>query len=690
MELNPQQKEIVDFPLSASALVMAGAGSGKTTVIAHRALSIIDKIPSDQYLQMLTFSNKAAKEMQERVKRVGIKNTERIKFDTFHSFGMRLIKDDADGYELISEFSLLNEADIKRSVRANAKALGLPKDLSPDDKKRLDPLAWLNTWSLARQAGYDVGNPANKSALCERLKRAHALSTEEVDLVWQTLIGYEREKRHAHAVDFDDLLYLPLLRIARDEIYRTKIQQQIGYVVVDEAQDTNRIQYELIRRIALSHCGVTCVGDDDQSIYGWRGAEVTNLRRFLANFQAAELRLEQNYRSTQAIVNTASTLIQHNSNRLEKRPFSEGVRGEIPKLRTYDDHRMMADAIAENIAKSIEAGISAREIAVLYRTNRMALLLEQSLRRWKIPYHVVGGMSLFDRGEVVAVTAALRLASNPRDTHALKSLTSYIDGFGPASSYIVSNWLEENPDRSMRDLPSSLPGISDSRLASLCEFYSDLMFEAVAAKEPNEFIQWAISGPMAILEREKDEQLRERKAQHLRSLGKDIADELSERIVIDPRLSWRDVMMEVALREVRQVEADGGQVTLSTIHRAKGLEWKEVFIAGMSNGLMPLDSKTEINEGEVGYSHIEEERRLAYVGITRAKERCHLFHASRYYFPGGREDKTYEPSRFIDEMGIEVQLAINSTLNCDDMEDGNNFDIQRFRRDFSGLFPRRM
>ena len=682
MELNPQQQLIVRHPFEASALVMAGAGSGKTTVIAQRAMELIKMLDVGHHLQMLTFSNKAAKEMKERVSRVGGRDSmDLIRFDTFHSFGLKLIKADPDGYGLIPDFSLLNENDCKRSLRLLAKENGLSKDIDSEDRKRLNPLSWFSTWSLARQAGYDVSNPKNKAELCSRLARVHQLDEAETELAWKTLCGYEEQKRSANSVDFDDLLYMPLLRVAKDDSYRQSVRDGLGYVVIDEAQDTNRIQYELVRYIAQGHCGVTCVGDDDQSIYGWRGAEVSNLRRFVSHFHATELRLEQNYRSTQAIVECAGDLIRNNQDRLAKSPFSKEEVGEKPSLIMSDDHRAMADEIASSIAQGLANGIPASEFAVLYRTNRMAMLIEQGLRRYKVPYHVVGGMSLFDRSEVVAVTSALRLASNPTDVYALKSLQPFIDGFGQASCYALSDWLSGEFGATLNDLPDQIPNLPQRGLAAFQAFYEDLRSEAVFSEDAPSFINWVIEGPMAVLEREKDDQIRERKAQHLAALGNDIQSELAERSVLESGLTWRSLMLEVALRDARQSEASTGQVTLSTCHRSKGLEWDWVYLAGFSEGLMPLDNRTEIEDNDAACGHIEEERRVAYVGLTRARKGCFLHHADSYGFPGSREDRVYEPSRFIEEMGLKIYRP----SVAEQLDTGDSFDFDEFKSEFLGL-----
>jgi superfamily I DNA/RNA helicase len=689
MAFNFQQQEIIDMPAEAPGLVLAGAGSGKTFVIAHRTIRLAALLPDGLCLQLLTFSNKAAKEMKERVRRIGNVDLSKVRFDTFHSFGMRLIRDDPAGYGLGVDFSLLNESDVKRSIGRLAKENGLPakKDLEPADRKRLDPMAWLNTWSLARQDGFDVTNSANQQALLERLTKTHDLSLSESYIAWKTLTGFEKEKASSNALDFDDLLFLPLRRMHRDSAYQSLVRSTIGSLMTDESQDTNRVQLELIKKIALGHCGVLMVGDDDQSIYSWRGARITNIKRFLHAFGAKEFRLERNYRSTKAIVNSSLDLIRNNTERMEKTPFSEGDEGVPITLDCFEDHRDMADAVARNIAKSIEAGTPPSEIAILYRTNRMAMLLEQSLRRSGIHYTVVGGRSLFDRSEVTAVTSALRVARNPKDVFAIKTLIDYVDGFGEGSAYSLCEWIEELPTNSLENLPDSIPRVSEAKLAVFKRFFAELQDEVLLAREPKEFIQWVVDGPMRVLDREKDEDLRDRKGHHLDALGRDIQEELVERKAIDPRLSWRDVMVEVALRDVRQTEAEHGVVTLSTIHRSKGLEWDHVHIPGFSEGLMPLDSRSEVNQDEAGYSHIEEERRLGFVGITRAKSVCKTYHSTHYGFAGGNEDRVYEPSRFLDEMNIQAPKVL-AAIDFDDAND--DFDVSAFSSAFAKFSPRSM
>lgn len=687
MRLNPQQSEIVDFPLNASTLVIAGAGSGKTTVIAQRALKLAGELPVGLNVQMLTFSNKAAKEMKERVKRVNGIIHPAIKFDTYHSFGMKLIKSDPAGFGLTPEFSLLSDTDVKRAIRALAQNAGLPKRVDKEDKQRLNPMNWLNTWSLKRQAGYDVRNEAkNKAVLTQALQEAHKLSSSETEIAWSTLTGFEKLKQSTNCLDFDDLIFLPLLRIARDPVFLNGVRAELGCAVVDEAQDSNRVQYEIVKRIALGHCAVTMVGDDDQSIYGWRGANVRNLQLFLRDFDALDLRLEQNYRSTQRIVNTANQLIEFNESRMPKTPFSEGKEGTDPYLSEYANSWDMVQDIAVGIKRRIADGIAPSEIAVLYRTNRMAMLIEPALRKLGIPYHVVGGMSLFDRAEVVAITNAIRLARNPRDTHALKALTPYIDKFGESSSYAVCDWLERTPSASVYELPSQLDDVPTSRISALRSFVDELQGETLMCHRAPDFVKWAVEGPMALLEREKDDQLREKRAQHIQLLAENIESELAERVSAGESLTWRDIAVEIALRDAGQTEGDRGQVTLSTLHRSKGLEWPEVLLVGMSEGLMPLDSRSTISEEDAGYSHMEEERRLAYVGITRGMHNVEFFHSERYAFPGGEDDKQYEPSRFLIEMGYSPkQMMEHETASKGTLQSGSYSDVANALKTAMGM-----
>lgn len=677
MKLNEQQQAAVGHPVDKSLLVMAGAGSGKTTVIAERVMRLLKGFEgSDKNVLMVTFSNKAAKEMKERVKRLG--GRDGVLFHTFHSFGLSLMRDRPDVYGLNKDFSILNESDMARSIRHIASKNGLPpaKELKPEDKKRLNPLKWLNTWSLARQAGFNVENKDNRPELIERLTSKHKLSEAEAKMAYSTLRIYESVKRNTSAVDFDDLLYLPLFRLAKNEEYRKSVQATIGSVVCDETQDSNRIQTELIRYVAQGHCAVTCVGDDDQSIYGWRGADVTNLKRFVSYFKADQLRLEQNYRSTKSIVNCASSLIEKNETRLPKTPFSMGSEGEAPTLEMYDDNYAMADALAASLSASIRRGERPDSFAVLYRTNRMALLLEQSLRRADVPYHIVGGMSLFDRQEVSAVTSALRIAANPRDTYALKGLTPFIDGFGDASCYSVCEWIEANEDATLYTLPDELQGVPAKGLAAIKGLMSELSIEALMCDSPDEFVDWCSYGTLKIVEREKDEELKERKASHLLMMAKDIGAEVAERAENGADTSWRAVMLELALREVRQSESDLGSVTLSTVHRSKGLEWDKVFVAGASNGLFPMESRDEEDE-DAGFVHYEEERRIAYVALTRARERCTFLHADKYRFAGTESsEKIYEPSTFLDDMGIASRQSFSKDNDFDTMP---SFDINKIR-----------
>lgn len=672
MQLNTQQNNIVEYPLEDSILVMAGAGSGKTTVIARRALRLSSMLPPDTHLQMLTFSNKAAAEMKARVKRLNGVVPENVRFDTFHSYGLKLIKSSPETFGLPVDFTLLNDTDVKRLMRALARDAGLPKKLESADKKRLNPMNWLGTWSLKRQAGFDVRNhEKNRVELCGALKSAHKLSDQEAQMAWTTLVNYESSKQKTNSLDFDDLLFLPLLTIVREPLFAERVRLGLGAIITDESQDTNRIQYELVARIARGHCSVTSVGDDDQSIYGWRGADVSNLRRFQKQFNAHDLRLEQNYRSTKAIVNLANELIKHNEGRLDKTPYSDGEEGVDPVLNEFADSWDMARDIAEAARVKLLNGVPATEIAVLYRTNRMAILLEPALRKAGIPYHVVGGMSLFDRAEVVAITNAVRLARNPQDTNALKSLVQYIDRFGEASAYVVCDWMESTPGASLYDLPIDLPGVPAGRMAALKSFMGDIQSEALMCSNAKEFILWAVDGPMALLDREKDDLLREKREQTLNLLSTNIDEELAERVATGEQLTWRDIAVEIALRDSGQTQGSDGQITLSTIHRSKGLEWNHVLLVGMSEGLMPLDARSDVSEEDAGYCHIEEERRLGYVGLTRAKTTCEFYHADRYAFPGAPDDKVYQPSRFLTEMGYSpgaTNTASDSFLESNDSQ----------------------
>lgn len=682
MKANIQQQAILDFDSSQSLLVIAGAGSGKTTVISRKAIAIASSLKASEYIQMLTFSNKAAAEMRERVKRVNGTIPSNVAFDTFHSYGLKLLKVDPRGFGLNDGFTLLSDTDVKRSIRALAKDYGLPKAKDAADKKRLDPMNWLNTWSLLRQAGYNVNNASkNKSHICETLVNKHGLNSGELDIAWNTLSGYEDQKRLSSTVDFDDLLYLPLLRAHEDADFLALIRSNVAHVIVDEMQDTNRIQYELISAIARNHCAVTMVGDDDQSIYGWRGAEVSNLHRFKRQFLAHSLPMEENFRSTQSIVDLATRLIKHNTTRLDKTPFSSGDVGENPYLFEYAHSREMAAAIAHSVREKIDSGIDPADIAILYRTNRMAMLLEPALRNAGINYHVVGGMSLFDRSEVVAAVSAVRLASNGRDINALKSAANFIDGFGDASCYSVCDWLLADEAASLHDIPNTITGVSAARLEPLTRFLADIQDEILLADSAKDFLKWVVDGPMNLLGRERDDHIRERKNQHLSMLADNVDHECADRRRAGEKISWRDIFIEISLRNSGQSQSNESQITLSTLHRSKGLEYPFILLVGMSEGLLPLDNRSdEADDSDAAFSHIEEERRLAFVGLTRAELECEFYHSNQYGFPGGNDQKIYKPSRFLDEMGYQPSSRLSqdaahnaSTEYEDELESANEF-----------------
>lgn len=298
----------------------------------------------------------------------------------------------------------------------------------------------------------------------------------------------------------------------------------------------------------------------------------------------------------------------------------------------------------------------------------MAIVMESTLRRMGVPYHVVGGMSLFDRAEVVAVTSALRLGVNPRDIYALKNVAQYIDGIGPGSVYVIQEWLEGDESRSLMELATgkaSIEGLSERRTESFRAFYRQLFSRVASTDGVADFIKWVVDGPMRLLERETNDELRQRRKQFLEVMVDDVASEVKSRQAQDPQANWQEVLLDAALRDAQQSEVPGGQVTLSTMHRAKGLEWDHVFIAGVSDGLMPLAPRSDVDENDAGFNHLEEERRLAFVGVTRARKTCTAMHADRYFFPGQMEDKEYEVSPFASELGAQLSDFRRSTSNHD-------------------------
>jgi superfamily I DNA/RNA helicase len=654
-------------------IVLAGAGSGKTATLCARTGRLLESGVSPGSILFLTFSRKAATEIKHRQANLFGQDGADVRVDTFHGFGYRFMQlyKDLFGLSEDTRWAIMNESDQKRMLAE----IGKPHcdEAGVEYKKfRKFLMDKFSHWSGMKQEGKC---PRNRSDAIKYLAEFHQKKTGEAQmkvtqwdhLAAQTLVDYESEKRKGGYLDFDDLLLLPARALKQYPKIAEAMAFEHEYIMVDESQDTNLIQYLTVKMLGMHHGNVVMVGDDDQSIYGWRGAKVANLRRFMKDFDAPVQRLEQNFRSHHGIVETARKLISHNEARLPKQPFSKRQDGVPPVLDVAETDRDMARQICDRIQGLQKLGVPLADIAVLYRTNRMTQVLEPVLKQAGIPYSVVGGMSFYERAEVQAAVACVRICAKADDFHALRLLQPYIDGVGKKGMSEVIEGLKDH-DKNLHDLALA-PGDTARRYGKaaltlkkflagvICYTFLDNDEANRGPQESAEYlVQWMKDGPMKILDREKDDILRMKRDKNLEQLCFEIGQSGTD--------NWIEYLMEAPITDYVAEKADSDYLTLSTIHRSKGLEWPHVMIAGFSEGIMPMDrqatnpsAKPEANpvaDEEDDGGKPEEERRTAYVAITRAAETCSVFHACEYRFPGS-EPVRLDVSSYAKEMGLSLR-----------------------------------
>jgi DNA helicase-2/ATP-dependent DNA helicase PcrA len=625
--LNPEQRqavETVDGPL----LVLAGAGSGKTSVITRRIAFLVARgVPASAILAV-TFTNKAAREMRERVGAlVGPDIARELTVRTFHSFCVRLLREHAPALGLPPNFGICDEGDQVTAVKNALRELRIPE-------ASCHPSAALSKISLFK----------NKLVSPAQAKEMAVDAWDE--LVARAYEGYEGALRRSRVVDFDDLLLLSLKLLDENEPIRTALQERYRYLLVDEYQDTNGPQYEILRRLAGTRKNLCVVGDDDQSIYGWRGADVKKILNFGQDFKgAAVVRLETNYRSTQAILDAANAVIKNNRSRHEKALRTTSGAGEPIRVYECHDEEHESQFVCDEILRETRHGrAKLGDYAILFRTAIQPRTFEMRLRSGRIPYELVGGMSFFDRKEVRDVLAYLRLAANPADE------PSFLRAINVPPRGIGKTTIDKAVDFATKEGISTplafqqAPGLSADALASLARFQA-----TVAAVEPRvreaglpasirELL--AAVNYAAELERCYDDPVtRQARAQAVAEIL-NYAENYSRRAA-EPTLTG--FLEDVALSSEPEKEEEGPKdvVTLMTLHAAKGLEFPRVYLVGCEEGLIP-------HARAIAEDTVEEERRLMYVGITRAKRQLTITRAKTRAKYGRREFCL--PSRFLFEI----------------------------------------
>jgi ATP-dependent DNA helicase Rep len=626
MSLNAEQRHAVEYT-QGPLLVLAGAGSGKTRVITEKIAYLIRQCQfPPQQIYALTFTNKAAREMQARVQQLLKLAPDAAKpaISTFHALGMRFLQIEHAALGLRTNFAILGEDETSAIVKDLA-----PKSAKPDDLNRLR--SWISRFKDSELEPEDAAKVARSP---KEIEAAHVYA------------AYQRRLRAMHAVDFDDLIAMPLRALKAEAALRSRWHARIGYLMVDEYQDTNRIQYALIKQLLAPQARLMVVGDDDQSIYAWRGAHPENLIELARDFPTLEvIKLERNYRCSPRVLAAANAVIAHNAHLFEKKLWNEGDPGEAVKVHELKDESAEAEFVAGTIAnkKTLNhCGYDA--FAVLYRGNHQAKALELALRALNIPYHLSGGLSFFDRQEIKDVLAYLRVLANPEDDAAfLRALATPKRQVGDVSveKLLQLSQAKRKPLALLLADQEAIDAIAPRSRSALQEFHRLLeQFRQLMVHSRPAALAEAVlnqSGLSALIEATaRDPSVRERR---LRNVGEFI-QWLKSQSSNSGIEALRQALMQLALAG-RDEDEISHRVRLMTLHSAKGLEFDHVFLVGVEDGTLP-------HQSAIDAGNIEEERRLLYVGITRARKSITLSHAKTRMRYGQLELVT--PSRFLKEL----------------------------------------
>ena len=641
-------------------MVLAGAGSGKTRVITHKLALLIQSGVDPSAIAAITFTNKAAAEMRERAKKLIGKAAQKVTVCTFHALGVRILRQDGAALGLKPQFSILDSDDVTSLLK---------------DAGGTTDAATARQWQWAISLWKNMG-------LNAAMAEAQAQDDNE-RITARIMARYEERLTAYQSVDFDDLIGLPLKLLQNHPEVRDKWQGQISHWLVDEYQDTNATQYELLKLLAGERQCLTAVGDDDQSIYGWRGATLDNLKRLPTDFPRLRVvKLEQNYRSTRAILRAANNVIRPNPKLFPKTLFSELGEGEPVRVVDADGEEHEAERVVARI-QSLRASDGAtssamphewRDFCVMYRANHQSRVLEKALRKAAIPYKFSGGQSFFDRAEIRDLCAWLRLwVNNDDDPAFLRAITTPKRGVGHQTLQQLGQFANQYKLSLFEALFShSLGSVLNARaVASLHEFgrsINDLQYRArhtEGAQDAMRFLMdWLkeLGYEQHLHDQEDSDKLAAARWGHVldfcewmaQRCGGEVDDAAGVSLV-----SERKNLLEVAqtislLSTLSERDSDQNVVTLSTLHAAKGLEWPHVMLVGVNEGLLPFRHDTQVVEGVLTESqaiHLQEERRLMYVGITRAQHTLAVSWARKR--KKGRDMVVGVPSRFIAEMGLD-------------------------------------
>ena len=638
-ELNEAQRAAVEYN-DGPQLVIAGAGSGKTRVLTYKIAYLLEHGVHAGNILALTFTNKAAREMKSRIANlVGEQVARYLWMGTFHSICTRILRQEAELIGYTRDFTIYDTTDSKSVIKHIVKDMQL-------DEKVYKPSVVLSRISLAKN---QLLSPTSYSSNRDYTMQDRFARIPEVSRIYAE---YNRRLKACNAMDFDDLLFMTNILFKNNEEVLHKYQQYFRYILVDEYQDTNYSQYLIVKRLAEPENLICVVGDDAQSIYSFRGANIENILTFQKGYANAQLfKLERNYRSTQTIVNAANSLIRHNRGQIPKSVYSELALGERLQLSTYMSDRDEGKAVAQQVKLLHRQGYDYESIAVLYRTNAQSRVIEDELRHMGIPYRIYGGMSFYQRKEIKDAIAYFRLAVNPHDNEAFARVINYpLRGIGETTVMKVRE-ASRLSGCSMMEVICNLEAAkldvsaaTQKKLTAFAEMINRFT-ERVATIDAYEFATDMLRDTGLI---------REAKADTTQE-GKDRLENLEEMLAgihefVDQRLRedntfvpMTEFLSEVSLLTDQDEKQEDNQprITLLTVHAAKGLEFKVTFIVGLEENLFPSQFCQAPKE-------IEEERRLLYVAITRAMERCYLTNARQLFRNG--QTVFSSPSRFLKDI----------------------------------------
>lgn len=641
-DLNEAQRAAVEY-IDGPSLVIAGAGSGKTRVLTYKIAYLLSQGMKPWSIMALTFTNKAAREMKERIgKLVGNDLAQHLYMGTFHSIFSRILRAEAEHIGFNNNFTIYDESDSRSLIKAIVKEMGL-------DDKKYKPAAVHAKISMAKNNLMSAAAYESDAAIFEQNKRA------QMPEVGKIFVAYVQRCKQANAMDFDDLLTLTYQLFREHEDIRHKYAARFDYVLVDEYQDTNHVQMSIVMQLCQEKQRVCAVGDDSQSIYSFRGANIDNILNYQRQFQGTRLfKLEQNYRSTQTIVEAANSLIKHNRNQIPKDVFSENAKGEKIQYKPAYSDKEEAAIVAKDVKRiRREDGCQYSDFAILYRTNAQSRSFEEEFRKQGIPYRIYGGLSFYQRKEIKDIIAYFRLVANPDDEEAIRRIINYpARGIGATTVLKIADCAHQNQVSFWEVIgaPEQYGLAVNKGAMNKLETFRLLISSFIERAQTTDVYELgdAIIKESGISQdimsgKDADDLARQENLEEFLSGMSAFVEERREEGRFD-ELFLQDYLQDVAL--LTDADSDGDKdeprVSLMTVHAAKGLEFPTVFVVGLEENIFPSPlSAASLRE-------LEEERRLLYVAITRAEKHCILTNAKNRWRYGKMEFDN--PSRFIDEI----------------------------------------